>query len=42
MYGHEMEGRGGVRENWILPRKIWSTPFEEMKLNATEDVKTAT
>ena len=21
MYGHEMEGRGGVRENWILPRR---------------------
>jgi hypothetical protein len=40
MYGHEMEG-GNLRENWILPRKIWSTPFGEMKLSATEDTETA-
>jgi len=39
MYGHEMEG-GNLRENWILPINIFSTPFEEIRLNATADKDT--
>jgi len=35
---HQMEEGG----NWILPRNIWSTPFDEMKVNATKDMKTTT
>jgi len=40
VYGYEMEEGGNVRNKSILPRKICSTSFNEIKLNGTEDMKT--
>jgi len=31
-----------LKEKWVVPRKIQSPPFKEMKLNTTEDMKKTT